>query len=198
MNWQELYNSVLSGESLTTEQKADIQAEAEKRGVHINKRCSSCYRDALIQFIAQDKKTEQDAHERNTNLRHWVLRKGLDVIFRGIRVNEATLTDALALRLHRAGFPKHLLWLRKPTVEELKERDERLKQSLADLKDETPEHREERLKRQEEARKAMLERRAARLAELKAKRDAEAASEAKSVETETETETEAKTDEAQD
>lgn len=196
-NWQELYNSVLSGEALTVEQKADIQAEAEKRGVHINKRCSSCYRDALIQFIAQDKKTEQDADERKRNLRHWVLRKGLDVIFKGVRVNEATLTDALASRLHRAGFPNHLLWLRKPTEEELKERNERFKKSLADLhKDETPEQREERIKRQEEMRKAMQERRAARLSELKAKRAAEAASEAQSVETQTETKTE--TDEAKD
>ena len=91
MNWQELYNSVVSGVKLTTEQKAEIQAEAEKRGVHINKRCSSCYRDALIQFIAQDRKAEQGAEVEKPRLKHFAVRPGLDVVFRGVRVNEATL-----------------------------------------------------------------------------------------------------------
>lgn len=191
--WQEIYNSVAEGEPLTAEQKADIEAEAENRGVHINKRCSSCYRDALIQFIIQDRKAEQETEERKSNMRYWVLRKGLDVIFRGVRVNEATLTDALALRLHRAGFPNHLLWLRIPTEEELKERDEHRKEMFERMAQKRAEREasmtDEQRQRLQERREEAKRRREEMRARLEAKRAAETTSEAQSVETETEVNT---------
>ena len=98
------------GGSLSDEQKEAIKAEAQVRGIHLSKRCSSCYRDALIQIVVQDRKAAQAQAEREASGGEWVLREGLDVIFLGIRVNKDTLTDALAERLHAKGFPNHLLW----------------------------------------------------------------------------------------
>ena len=98
------------GGSLSDEQKEAIKAEAQVRGIRLNRRCSSCYRDALIQIVLQDRKAAQEKAEREASGGEWVLREGLDVIFLGIRVNKDTLTDALAERLHAKGFPSHLLW----------------------------------------------------------------------------------------
>lgn len=98
------------GGSLSDEQKEAIKAEATARGIHLSKRCNSCYRDALIQIVVQDRKAAQEKAEREASNGEWVLREGLDVIFLGIRVNSDTLTDALAERLHAKGFPGHLLW----------------------------------------------------------------------------------------
>lgn len=98
------------GGSLSDEQKEAIQAEAQVRGIRLNRRCSSCYRDALVQIVVQDRKAAQEKAEREASGGEWVLREGLDVIFLGIRVNKDTLTDALAERLHAKGFPGHLLW----------------------------------------------------------------------------------------
>lgn len=98
------------GGSLSDAQKEAIKAEATARGIHLNRRCSSCYRDALIQIVVQDRKAAQEKAEREASGGEWVLREGLDVIFLGIRVNKDTLTDALAERLNAKGFPTHLLW----------------------------------------------------------------------------------------
>ena len=106
--WYTALNS--EGGALTDEQRADIKAEAAKRGIHLNTRCSSCYRDALIQIVVQERKEAQAEKERKASKGEWVLREGLDVIFNGVRVNADTLTDALAERLHAKGFPTHLLW----------------------------------------------------------------------------------------
>lgn len=96
--------------SLSDEQKEAIKAEAKVRNIHLSSRCNSCYRDALIQIVIQDRKAAQEKAEREASNGEWVLREGLDVIFLGIRVNKDTLTDALAERLSAKGFPNHLLW----------------------------------------------------------------------------------------
>lgn len=106
--WYTALNS--EGGALTDEQRADIKAEAARRGIHLSERCSSCYRDALIQIVVQDRKAAQEKAEREANNGEWVLREGLDVIFNGVRVNAETLTDALAERLHAKGFPSYMLW----------------------------------------------------------------------------------------
>ena len=98
------------GGSLSDAQKEAIKAEATARGIHLNRRCSSCYRDALIQIVVQERKEAQAEKERKANKGEWVLREGLDVIFNGVRVNAETLTDALAERLHAKGFPNYMLW----------------------------------------------------------------------------------------
>lgn len=98
------------GGSLSDEQKEAIKAEAKVRGIRLSSRCNNCYRDALIQIVVQDRKAAQAQAEREASNGEWVLREGLDVIFLGKRVNNDTLTDALAERLHAKGFPNHLLW----------------------------------------------------------------------------------------
>lgn len=98
------------GGSLSDEQKEAIKAEAQVRGIRLNRRCSSCYRDALIQIVVQERKEAQAEKERKASKGEWILREGLDVIFNGVRVNAETLTDALAERLHAKGFPSYMLW----------------------------------------------------------------------------------------
>lgn len=96
--------------ALTDEQKADIRTEAARRGLHINTRCNSCYRDVLVQIVVQERNEAQLERERKASKGQWMLREGLDVYFGGVRVNSDTLTDALAERLHAKGFPSHLMW----------------------------------------------------------------------------------------
>lgn len=98
------------GGSLSDEQKEAIQAEAQVRGIRLNRRCSSCYRDALIQIVVQERKEVQLENERKSSKGQWILREGLDVYFGGVRVNSDTITDALAERLHARGFPSYLMW----------------------------------------------------------------------------------------
>lgn len=65
--------------------------------------CNDCYRDQAVvlwRFLA-----EQDAMQDKT--RKYVLRAGIDVIWLGIRINAATLTDEKAAEYIKRGFPKH-------------------------------------------------------------------------------------------
>lgn len=88
---------------VTKADKEFIREYAGLYGVELPKEkpnCKSCYVDAAVQIY----KAIKDAEPKPTN-RKYVLRDGVDVIWRGIRINEASVTDELAADWIANGFP---------------------------------------------------------------------------------------------
>lgn len=97
----------IAGKTANQVTKADkefIRQYADRYGVELPKdkpNCKSCYVDAAVQIY----KAIKDAEPKPTD-RKYVLRDGVDVIWRGIRINEASVTDELAEKWIANGFPK--------------------------------------------------------------------------------------------
>ena len=87
--------------TLTTREKRFLKYEAERLGITpvIYAGCENCYRDLAVQIYAKEK-AEADAR--------FILNDGVDIIFgrNGVRVNAATLTDEIAIRLIKAGHTR--------------------------------------------------------------------------------------------
>jgi hypothetical protein len=87
----------IAGKTANQVTKADkdfIREYASQYGVELPKdkpNCKSCYVDAAVQIY----KAIKDAEPKPTE-RKYILRDGVDVIWRGIRINEASVTDELA------------------------------------------------------------------------------------------------------
>lgn len=93
--------------ALTQEHKKKIREYAKEYGVAFKPKsgCGSCYHDAAV--IIYNKITNEDVEVAAENdTRRYVLRPGVDLLFGGVRVNEATLTDELAERIIARGFEK--------------------------------------------------------------------------------------------
>lgn len=92
-------------EPLTERQRADIIAMSVQMGVEFNplSGCPNCYRDQV--HILWRKLAEQEVLQ--TSKRKYLLREGVDVVFKGVRINAATLTDKLAAELLSDGFSRH-------------------------------------------------------------------------------------------
>lgn len=92
-----------SAKQVTNEDKEFIRDLAPRYGVELPKEkpnCKSCYVDAAVLIY----KAIKDAEPKPTE-RKYVLRDGVDVIWRGIRINEASVTDELAEKWIANGFP---------------------------------------------------------------------------------------------
>lgn len=99
---REMCRAVVKRNRATKTEKLVLETEAQERGIALNRQCPNCYVDAAAQIYASlPEPATESASERK-----WVLRKGVDVLFGGIRVNEATLTDELAERIVARGFCK--------------------------------------------------------------------------------------------
>lgn len=101
MKLHERFATLASKSKLTAKEREFIVEHAVKNDLQINTLCKECYKDAAIVLYGIYK--PKDADEKDGRL--WVLRKGLDVIFNGKRINEATLTDTLAYKIVEQGFP---------------------------------------------------------------------------------------------
>lgn len=89
---------------ITREDKDLIRQYAGAYGVVLPKdkpNCKSCYVDAAVQIWKAIK-----AEQGKPTDRKWVLKDGVDVIWRGIRINEASCTDEMAEKWIAGGFPK--------------------------------------------------------------------------------------------
>ena len=99
---KELYRN----KSLSKKDKAYIEELCTAYDVKLNKKCSSCYSDAILILI---KKITEEKLPKNetatTDDRKYILKSGVDVWFGSIRVNEVTLTDDLAQKIIARGFP---------------------------------------------------------------------------------------------
>ena len=103
---KELYRN----KTLSKKDKTYIEMLCATYYVKLNKKCSSCYSDAiliLIKKITEENlpKKETETETATTDDRKYILKSGVDVWFGSIRVNEVTLTDDLAQRIIAKGFP---------------------------------------------------------------------------------------------
>lgn len=88
---------------LTSEDKAFLQQAAEQVGVEPARRagCKKCWHELAMQIWLKLKEKEQPEQD----VRAFVLKDGVDLLFGGVRINAATLTDDLARRIIARGFP---------------------------------------------------------------------------------------------
>lgn len=116
MNYDEIKNKLREivdtpAAVLTPEQKAAVREYAKTYGVEFNPkpRCESCYHDAVMTIWERVK--EKEAKERaSEDTRKYILKPGVDLFFGSVRVNEVTLTDALAEQILARGFnPKYFV-----------------------------------------------------------------------------------------
>ena len=103
---KELYRS----KNLSKKDKTYIEGLCSNYDVKLNKKCSSCYSDAiliLIKKITEENLPKKETETATTDNRKYILKSGVDVWFGSIRVNAVTLTDDLAERIIARGFPIH-------------------------------------------------------------------------------------------
>ena len=104
---KEIYKKkTLSKATLSKKDKAYIEGLCTDYDVKLNKKCSSCYSDAILILIK--KITEENLPKKETATtddRKYILKSGVDVWFGSIRVNAVTLTDELAEKIIARGFP---------------------------------------------------------------------------------------------
>lgn len=88
---------------LTSEDKAFLQQAAEQVGVEPARRagCKKCWHELAMQIWIKLKEEEQPEQDG----RAFVLKDGVDLLFGGVRINAATLTDDLARYIIARGFP---------------------------------------------------------------------------------------------
>ena len=101
---KELYRN----KSLSKKDKAYIEMLCATYYVKLNKKCSSCYSDAiliLIKKITEENLPKKETETATTDDRKYILKSGVDVWFGSIRVNAVTLTDELAEKIIARGFP---------------------------------------------------------------------------------------------
>lgn len=67
--------------------------------------CVKCWHDLAVRCYNKISENEQP---ENDDKRKYILKKGVDVYFGNIRVNDATLTDELAERILARGFERKL------------------------------------------------------------------------------------------
>ena len=106
MNDIEKLKELYRNKSLSKKDKAYIEGLCSTYDIKLNKKCSSCYSDAILILIK--KITEENlpkTETATTDDRKYILKSGVDVWFGSIRVNAVTLTDELAQRIIAMGFP---------------------------------------------------------------------------------------------
>ena len=106
MNDIEKLKELYRNKTLSKKDKTYIEELCTAYDVHLNKKCSSCYSDAILILIK--KITEENLPKKETATtddRKYILKSGVDVWFGSIRVNAVTLTDELAQKIITRGFP---------------------------------------------------------------------------------------------
>ena len=106
MNEIEKLKELYRNKTLSKKDKTYIEGLCLTYDVKLNKKCSSCYSDAILILIK--KITEENLPKKETattDNRKYILKSGVDVWFGSIRVNAVTLTDELAQRIIARGFP---------------------------------------------------------------------------------------------
>ena len=93
----------LKGGQLTAEEKAFLRSEADACGLKVKKeQCRQCWSDLAVELVKviEGQAAEAVSVPRGTS---WRMVKGRDVIVRGRRINDQTLTDDLAEWLQSIG-----------------------------------------------------------------------------------------------
>lgn len=89
--------------SITAEDKQWLEAVADMLAVErvSKKGCKQCWHDLAFRCYEA---LRGEAGEQAESSAKYILKKGVDLLFGGIRVNAATLTDELAERIIARGF----------------------------------------------------------------------------------------------
>lgn len=106
MNEIEKLKEIYRKKTLSKNDKTYIENLCLTYDVKLNKKCSSCYSDAILILIK--KITEENLPKKETattDNRKYILKSGVDVWFGSVRVNAVTLTDDLAEKIIAKGFP---------------------------------------------------------------------------------------------
>lgn len=98
---------------VTDEEKQVIKGACEEAGIKYTtrKRCPNCIIDLAIKAYGVLAKDDEQTKSKSTA--KWAVRPGLDVVYRGRRINATTITDTLAEEILAEGFPKMFLVERK-------------------------------------------------------------------------------------
>lgn len=95
---------------LTAEDKTFVTELAAENGVEIRRKgCGSCIIEAAVQIfglLTKEQEQEQSEQPAEEDGHQYVLKAGVNVIFNGLLVNEATINDKLAAALIANGFSK--------------------------------------------------------------------------------------------
>ena len=88
-------------------EKDFLISEAKRLNIAVNVKdgCSSCYRDLAV-LIYNAEKFEADIKEVLQSQKY-ILKKDVDILFGGVRVNALTLTEAIAKRMINAGLQRY-------------------------------------------------------------------------------------------
>lgn len=105
MNEIEKLKELYRNKSLSKKDKAYIEGLCSTYDVKLNKKCSSCYSDAILILIKKITEENLPKKTATTDSRKYILKSGVDVWFGSVRVNAVTLTDELAQRIIARGFP---------------------------------------------------------------------------------------------
>ena len=94
-----------SARTLTEDDRSFVLYVANELGIErVGKSgCVKCWHDLAVRCYSKIAENEQP---ENDDTRKYILKKGVDVYFGNIRVNEATLTDELAERILARGFER--------------------------------------------------------------------------------------------
>lgn len=94
---------IIRSENYDRERLTEI---AQEFGVELPKNtgCADCWKDFTF-VLRSNLKTEL---MKLTDTRKYILKDGVDVIFKGERINNGMLTDKKAKQLLDEGFPKYL------------------------------------------------------------------------------------------
>ena len=108
MNDIDKLKEIYKKKTLSKNDKTYIEMLCATYYVKLNKKCSSCYTDAiliLIKKITEENLPKKETATATTDNRKYILKSGVDVWFGSIRVNAVTLTDELAKKIIARGFP---------------------------------------------------------------------------------------------
>ena len=88
-------------------EKDFLISEAKRLNIAVNVKdgCSSCYRDLAV-LIYNAEKFEADIKEVLQSQKY-ILKKDVDILFGGVRVNALTLTEAIVKRMINAGLQRY-------------------------------------------------------------------------------------------
>ena len=105
MNKIEKLKELYRNKTLSKKDKTYIEGLCSTYDIKLNKKCSSCYSDAILILIKKITEENLPKKETATDNRKYILKSGVDVWFGSIRVNVVTLTDDLAKKIITRGFP---------------------------------------------------------------------------------------------
>lgn len=98
---------IVNKKTLTRKEKEQIIELCTKYNIKLNTNCRNCYIDACFSIYNLFKNDKNVTTDTATDTEQkYILKKGVDVIFDGMRINDATLTDNLARKIIKLGFNK--------------------------------------------------------------------------------------------